>query len=122
MNPSRRKKPKTLNSPKAHIALGLSGGVDSATSAALLLSQGYHVTGVTCVFNGADAGTASEKSSTIVAAESVCRALGIDHVVYDVREVFRERPIHYRLRTRSYSRTMRDLQSVLQDSRSVSGS
>ena len=93
MNPSRRKKPKTLNSPKAHIALGLSGGVDSATSAALLLSEGYRVTGVTCVFNDADAGTASEKSSTIAAAESVCRALGIDHVVYDVREVFREQVI-----------------------------
>lgn len=93
MNPSRRKKPKTLNSPKAHIALGLSGGVDSATSAALLLSQGYRVTGVTCVFNDADAGTASLKTNTIAAAESVCRALGIDHVVYDVREVFREQVI-----------------------------
>lgn len=99
MNPSRRKKPKTLNSSKAHIALGLSGGVDSATSAALLLSQGYRVTGVTCVFNDADAGTASEKSSTIAAAESVCRALGIDHVVYDVREVFREQVIDLSLPT-----------------------
>lgn len=51
------------------------------------------MTGVTCVFNDADAGTTSLKSSTIAAAESVCRALGIDHVVYDVREVFREQVI-----------------------------
>lgn len=111
---SQRKKPKTLNSGSPHIALGLSGGVDSATSAALLLSQGYRVTGVTCVFNDADTRMPTEKSaaiaveadeknadlsdqqdqnSTIAAAETVCRALGIDHVVYDVREVFRNRVI-----------------------------
>lgn len=90
---NQRKKPKTLNSGSPHIALGLSGGVDSATSAALLLSQGYRVTGVTCVFNDADAGTPTEKSATVAAAESVCRALGIDHVVYDVREVFRDQVI-----------------------------
>ena len=101
---SRRKKPKTLNSTRPHIALGLSGGVDSATSAALLLSQGYRVTGVTCIFNDADAGSATEgmsaglsgqpgQSSTIAAAEAVCRALGIDHVVYDAREVFRDQVI-----------------------------
>lgn len=90
---SQRKKPKTLNSGSPHIALGLSGGVDSATSAALLLSQGYRVTGVTCIFNDADAGTSTEKSATVAAAESVCRALGIDHVVYDVRGIFRDQVI-----------------------------
>lgn len=80
---SRRKKPKTLNSARAHIALGLSGGVDSATSAALLLSEGYRVTGITCVFqDGPDA------TATIEAAGAVCRHLGIDHVVYEVQDIF----------------------------------
>lgn len=80
---SRRKKSKTLNSARAHIALGLSGGVDSATSAALLLSERYRVTGVTCVFqDGPDA------SATIEAASAVCRHFGIDHVVYEVQDIF----------------------------------
>ncbi len=80
---SRRKKRKTLNSGRAHIALGLSGGVDSATSAALLLSEGYRVTGITCVFH--DGGDAR---ATIEAAGAVCRHLGIDHVVYEVQDIF----------------------------------
>lgn len=85
---SRRKKPKTLNSARTHIALGLSGGVDSATSAALLLSEGYRVVGVTCIFHDG-----IESDTTIAAAEAVCRHLGIDHVVYDARQVFDEQVI-----------------------------
>lgn len=80
---SRRKKRKTLNSARPHIALGLSGGVDSATSAALLLSEGYRVTGVTCIFqDGPDV------SATIEAAGAVCQHLGIDHVIYEVQDIF----------------------------------
>ncbi|WP_275556934.1 tRNA 2-thiouridine(34) synthase MnmA [Anaerotardibacter muris] len=84
-SPSPRKKLKLLNSARTHIALGLSGGVDSATSAALLLSEGYRVTGVTCVFHDDEASLAA-----VAAAEDVCRFLGIDHVVYEAQQAFDE--------------------------------
>lgn len=85
---SRRKKYPTLNRARSHIALGLSGGVDSATSAALLLSEGYRVVGVTCIFQDDD-----EAASTVKAAEAVCRHLGIDHVVYEAQKIFAEQVI-----------------------------
>ena len=84
-SPSPRKKLKLLNSAREHIALGLSGGVDSATSAALLLSEGYRVTGVTCIFHDDEASRAAVSD-----AEEVCRFLGIDHVVYEAQQVFDE--------------------------------
>jgi tRNA-specific 2-thiouridylase len=88
-NQNQRKRRKKLSSARPHIALGLSGGVDSATSAALLLSEGYQVTGVTCVFCDGD-----DAVSNIQAAESVCRHLGIDHVVYEAQEIFNQEVIH----------------------------
>ena len=93
MNPSRRKKPKTLNSSKARYCTRFESAGLIAQPQPLFFVAGLPRDRVTCVFNDADAGTASEKSSTVAAAESVCRALGIDHVVYDVREIFREQVI-----------------------------
>ena len=67
------------------IAIGLSGGVDSAVAAYLLLQKGYEVTGITLRLkpeNMADA--------DISDAQRVADALGIELKVVDRREFFRK--------------------------------
>lgn len=46
------------------------------------------MTGVTCVFQDGE-----DVASTVQAAESVCRHLGIDHVVYEVQDLFDEQVV-----------------------------
>lgn len=72
-----------MNAHKTRIALGMSGGVDSATSAAILLGEGYDVVGVTCLFLDDEASRAAVRD-----AAAVCERLGIEHAVRDCTEVF----------------------------------
>ena len=58
------------------VALGMSGGVDSAVSAALLMRAGCQVVGVTCRFHDDEASDRAEAD-----AAAVCALLGIRHVV-----------------------------------------
>ncbi len=64
----------------------MSGGVDSAVTAALLLEAGYRVRGVTARF-WREGGDDQEVAS---AALAVCQHLGIAHEVIDLVEVFRQ--------------------------------
>ncbi|MEG0322358.1 MAG: tRNA 2-thiouridine(34) synthase MnmA, partial [Raoultibacter sp.] len=65
------------------VALGMSGGVDSATSAAVLMRAGFEVLGVTCLF------TDDAKSQAAVRdAAAVCALLGIKHEVSDCTSLF----------------------------------
>ena len=65
------------------IGVGLSGGIDSATSALLLLKEGHEVAGYTMLL--ADGGEqAAEKAARIAGL------LGIRHRVLDFREAFEE--------------------------------
>lgn len=62
-------------------AVGMSGGVDSSAAACLLLEQGHNVIGVTMLTS--DLSSAQD-------AGLVCRFLGIEHYVIDMRERFRK--------------------------------
>ena len=78
--------------------VGLSGGVDSAVAAWLLLEQDFRVTGVTF-----DLWHASEPGSTegilsrdvIVRAKAVADRLGIEHVVVNASDAFQQFVIDY---------------------------
>ena len=70
----------------------MSGGVDSAAAALLLLQAGCDVTGVTLRLHGfRDRPGLCGSADEIGTARSVAAALGIPHVVLDLSERFRER-------------------------------
>lgn len=65
------------------VALGMSGGVDSSVSVALLQRHGYEVLGVTCVFQHNVAARAA-----VAGAREVCDAFGVEHVAFECAEAF----------------------------------
>ncbi|HEU4684859.1 MAG TPA: tRNA 2-thiouridine(34) synthase MnmA [Nitrospira sp.] len=83
------------------VLLGMSGGVDSSVAAALLVRQGYDVTGVTLeVWEPEDATTATAKKwqergcCKVGIARFVAKSLGFRHEVVESRALFREAVIH----------------------------
>jgi tRNA-specific 2-thiouridylase len=78
------------------VVVGLSGGVDSAVAAALLLDQGYQVIGVSLDLWHAERVSSPEEKS-IRSAQKVAEHLGIPWVQVDSRENFRELVVGYYL-------------------------
>lgn len=74
---------------KKKVLIGMSGGVDSSTSAAMLIERGYEVVGATLKL------TESEDESFIDDAKKVAEKLGIKHVVLDFRKEFAEKVEDY---------------------------
>lgn len=75
------------------VLLGMSGGTDSSVAAMLLQEAGYEVTGVT--FRFYELGGSTEHLDD---ARALASRLGMEHITYDAREVFKEQIIDYFIR------------------------
>ncbi len=75
------------------VVVGLSGGVDSSTAAALLLDQGYDVVGVTMRHLPAETTNSCCSLEAVVDARRVAKKLGIPHFIVEVEKPFYERVI-----------------------------
>lgn len=74
------------------IVVGLSGGVDSSTAAAILHHQGYEVVGLTLWLMKGKGQCCSEG---MIDAAYICEQLGIPHHIVDSREVFQANIVDY---------------------------
>lgn len=75
---------------KERVLLGMSGGTDSSVAAMKLQEAGYEVTGVTFRFY-----EVGGKTEYLEDARALAGRLGIEHITYDARELFRELIIRY---------------------------
>ena len=89
---------------KATVAVGMSGGVDSTMAAHILKEQGYKVIGVTMSIWDASVnipdlgksgcyGPGEEKDLEF--AKAVCKKLGIEHHVVDLKKEYKESVLNY---------------------------
>lgn len=77
-----------MTSPTRRIAIGLSGGIDSAAAAALLVEQGWEVVGFTLhMFKD---GSRCCSLEDVERARRVCDHLGLRHFVMNVVDQFEE--------------------------------
>ncbi|NJK99995.1 MAG: tRNA 2-thiouridine(34) synthase MnmA [Spirulinaceae cyanobacterium SM2_1_0] len=74
------------------VVVGLSGGVDSSTAAAILHHQGYEVVGLTLWLMSGKGQCCSEG---MVDAAGLCEQLGVPHHIVDSRELFQQQIVDY---------------------------
>lgn len=72
------------------VVLGISGGVDSSTSAYMLQQEGYEVIGVTLICS-----EEQKKSQDLIDARNLTKKLKIRHFELDIIDEFREKIIKY---------------------------
>ncbi len=70
------------------VMTAMSGGVDSSVAAAILKNRGYEVIGATMMIS-------DHMDEAVADAKKVAAVLGIEHVVFDYREKFRQEIVDY---------------------------
>ncbi len=95
---------KSLSMKKGKVFVGLSGGVDSSVSAALLQKEGYDVTGVFIKVWSPDWMECTWREDRRDAMR-VCAALGIPFLTLDLEKEYKEEVVDYMLREYKAGRT-----------------
>ena len=89
----------SMNSQKRRVVCGMSGGVDSSATAALLLEQGYDVIGITLKLWPQDCVNRAEDKccgpQAVTDARAVCHELGIPYYLIDEAAEFQKHVIRY---------------------------
>jgi tRNA-specific 2-thiouridylase len=84
---------------KTRVVVGMSGGVDSSATAALLLEQGYDVVGITLKLWPQDCVSRAEDKccgpQAVMDARAVCHRLGIPYYLIDEAGEFQKHVIQY---------------------------
>ncbi len=89
-----------------HVYVGMSGGVDSSVTAALLVEQGYQVTGVYMKNWSQDLpGMKCPWAEDLADAKRVAVQLGIDFKVFDFEKEYKQNVVDYMIEEYSLGRT-----------------